>query len=140
MRATAPPCDRRRRGARRVAAALLAAALAGCGGGVWIGWSSDDFDNLDPSVSLTTAATSVAPGGSLRVAAAAADADGIDDVAFFRRDAGRWVFVGNDRSEPYEAAIPVPDDGRAAVEVFARATDRSGRQGDSAVLSVPVRP
>jgi hypothetical protein len=36
--------------------------------------------------------------------------------------------------------VSVPADGRTEVMVFARATDRSGRQADSDVLSVPVVP
>ena len=81
----------------------------------------------------------MAAGGTLAVAAAAADADGIDEVAFYRRDGGRWVFLGADRQAPYEWTVPVPADGRTTLEVFARATDRSGAQADSAIVVVAVR-
>lgn len=120
-------------------AAALALGLAGCGGGIWIGYSDEDWDDgRAPSVSIAVGVSSVPAGGVLRVVAAAADANGIDDVEFYRRDPGGWNLVARDRSEPYEASIDVPADGRSAIEVFARATDFSGRQADSAVLLVPV--
>jgi hypothetical protein len=127
-------------GCRQLLAGVsTAVVVAGCGGGVWIGFG-DDFDDLNPSVSVATAAASVVAGGTLRVVAAAADDDGIDEVAFYRRDGTRWTRLGADASEPYEWAVSVPADGRTEVMVFARATDRSGRQADSDVLSVPVVP
>lgn len=113
--------------------------LASCGGGLWVSIGDLDGDGRDPSVSLVAAASAVAPGGTLEVAAAAADADGIEEVAFYRRDGNAWVFLGSDRQPPYEWSVPVPADGRSALEVFARATDRSGAQADSAVLTVSVR-
>ncbi len=123
-------------------AALVAAALllAGCGGGLWISIGDDDWDGdgTAPSVSLTTAATSVTAGGTLRVVAAASDENGIDEVAFYRDDGGRWTRLGSDGRDPYEWLVPVPDDGRTVVSVFARATDGTGERGDSRVLSVPV--
>ena len=120
---------------------LLAALLAGCGGGLYIGIDGGDGfgDGRDPAVNIATAQTSVAPGGTLRVVAAASDSDGIDYVSFYRRDGSAWVRLADDLREPYEQDINVPADGRAQVEVFARAFDRSGRSGDSNVLTVPVR-
>ena len=37
------------------------------------------------------------------------------------------------------ARAPEPADGRTTLEVFARATDRSGAQADSAIVVVAVR-
>jgi hypothetical protein len=124
---------------RATAVVVLGGLLAACGGGLWVSIGDLDGDGRSPSVSLVAAASAVAPGGTLDVAAAAADADGIEEVAFYRRDGGAWVFLGSDRQPPYEWAVPVPSDGRSTLEVFARATDRSGAQADSAVLTVSVR-
>lgn len=127
---------------RRAALAATALLLAGCGGGLWISIGDDDWDGdgTDPSVSLTTAASSVPAGGTLRVVAAASDDSGIDEVAFYRDDAGTWTRLGSDGSEPYEWLVPVPADGRTTVIVLARATDNSGERGDSRLLVVPVVP
>ncbi len=119
-----------------LAATLL---LAGCGGGVYLGWSWGDDDGGPPSVSITSAQTSVSAGGTLHVVAAASDADsGIDEVAFYRLDAGAAVRLGSDGMPPYEWNVAVPADGRATLSVFARARDGAGHSADSAVLSVPV--
>lgn len=126
-------------GARRLLVAAASSMFAACGGGLWVSIGDLDGDGRSPSVSLVAAASAVAPGGTLDVAAAAADADGIEDVAFYRRDGGAWVFLGSDRQPPYEWPVPVPSDGRSTLEVFARASDRSGAQADSAVLTVSVR-
>lgn len=134
--ARAPRTGRR---AAAAAACLGCCLLATCGGGIWIGFGDGEGDGRKPSVGLAAAAGPVAAGGTLAVAAAAADADGIDEVAFYRRDGGRWVFLGADRQAPYEWTIPVPADGRTTLEVFARATDRSGAQADSAIVVVAVR-
>jgi hypothetical protein len=125
---------------RRATLATALALLAGCGGGVWIGIGDDDWGDRPPSVSIAAAATSVPAGGTLRVIAAAAGENGIDSVALYRRDAGGWTWLGNDRLEPYEWLVPVPADGRGELEVFARATDRAGLQADSGVLRVLVLP
>ena len=130
-----PPSPRLR---RWLAATAVLLSLAGCGGGIWINYADDNWDVRPPSVSIAAAASSVPPGGTLRVVAAAADESGIDEVAFFRRDAGGWTLLGRDRSEPYEWLVDVPADGRTVVELFARATDRSGLSADSAVIAVPV--
>lgn len=126
---------------KRFAAALTLIApllLTGCGGGLYIGWGSDD-DNGDPSVSITSAQSSVAAGGVLRVAAAASDDDsGIDSVAFYRIDGGVAQRLGSDGSEPYQWDVAVPADGRTSLSVLARARDGAGNESDSAVLTVTV--
>lgn len=122
--------------------ALLAATLllAGCGGGIYLGWSNYDDDGA-PSVSITTAQTSVPAGGTLRVVAAASDDDsGIDEVAFYRVDGDTDTRLGSDGSAPYEWSVPVPADGRSTVSVFARARDGAGNAANSGLLTVSVTP
>lgn len=127
---------------KRLAAIVLLLApllLAGCGGGLYIGWGSDGDDDGAPSVSITSAQGSVAAGGVLRVAAAASDDDsGIDSVAFYRIDGGIAQRLGSDGSEPYQWDVAVPADGRSTVTVFARARDGAGNESDSALLTVTV--
>ena len=122
--------------------ATLAATLlvAGCGGGLYIGWGDYDDDGA-PSVSITTAQTSVVAGGTLRVVAAASDDDsGIDEVAFYRVDGATDTRLGSDGSAPYEWNVPVPADGRTTVSVFARARDGAGNTANSSLLTIAVTP
>jgi hypothetical protein len=128
-----------RPGLHRIAALAAAALLTACGGGLWLGFGGV-WDDWPPSVSLAATASSVPAGGTLRVIAAAADESGIDEVAFYRLVDSGWVRLGSDGVEPYEWLVPVPADGRSSVSVFARATDGSGLQADSAIISVPVTP
>lgn len=118
--------------------AAVVLLLVGCGGGVWIGIDDDDWDDRPPSVSIAAASATAVAGGTLHVVAAAADENGIDEVAYYRRDDSRWTFLGSDRTAPYDWFVPVPADGRSVLEVFARATDHAGRQTDSEVLQVTV--
>ena len=117
---------------------LLPAALAACGGGLFIGFGDDDFG--PPSVSLDAAQTSVVAGDTVRVVAAAADENGIDEVAFYRVDGGSAVRLGSDADEPYEWFVAVPTDGRTTLRLFARATDGWGNRADSAELVLDVTP
>ena len=120
-----------------LAATLL---LAGCGGGLYLGWGDYDDDGA-PSVSITTAQTSVVAGGTLRVVAAASDDDsGIDEVAFYRVDGATDTRLGSDGSAPYEWNVPVPADGRTTVSVFARARDGAGNTANSSLLTIAVTP
>ena len=125
---------------KRLAALGAALLLAGCGGGLYLGWGDYDDDGA-PSVSITTAQSSVPAGGVLRVVAAASDDDsGIDEVAFYRLDGGAAVRLGSDGSAPYEWNVVAPTDGRGTLSVFARARDGAGNTADSSVLSVSVTP
>ncbi len=125
---------------RLAATAAITLLLAGCGGGLYLGWG-DCCDSGAPSVSITTAQTSVAAGGSLHVVAAAADNDsGIDEVAFYRVDGGSDTRLGSDGSAPYEWDVPVPADGRSTISVFARARDGAGNTADSNRLTIAVTP
>ena len=125
---------------RLAAIAAITLLLAGCGGGLYLGWG-DCCDSGAPSVSITTAQTSVAAGGSLRVVAAASHSDsGIDEVAFYRVDGGIDTRLGSDGSAPYAWDVPVPADGRSSVSVFARARDGAGNTADSNRLTIAVTP
>jgi Bacterial Ig domain len=123
----------------RLSQALVAAAtlgLIGCGGGFFIELGS--FDDTPPSVSLAAAQTTVQAGQTLRVVAAAADANGIDFVAFYRLDGNAAVLLGSDGREPYEWSVVAPTDGRNQLSLFARATDNFGNRADSLVIDVTV--
>ena len=125
---------------RRLATLAAALLLAGCGGGLYLGWGNC-CDSGAPSVSITTAQSSVQAGATLRVVAAASDSDsGIDEVAFYRVDAGADTRLGSDGSAPYEWNVIVPSDGRSTLTVFARARDGAGNTADSNRITVSVTP
>ena len=124
---------------RRVLLAALPLALAGCGGGIYLGLG-DGWDDTPPSVSVVLPNGPVRAGDVLRISAAAADDDGIDSVAFYRLDNGRAVLLGSDGREPFDWQLTVPADGRTTLTVYARATDWSGNRTDSATASVDVLP
>ncbi|SRR5258706_14108431 len=123
--------------ARWLYAVLL--LLQGCGGGVSFGFGSG-FDASPPSVTLATAANSVAAGQPVRFVAAAADANGIAQVSFYRLDPAGAVLLGRDANEPYEWNVVAPSDGRTSLTVFARALDNEGNTADSAAVTVSVTP
>jgi Bacterial Ig domain len=125
--------------AARAAVVGVALPLAACGGGFYVG-IDDGFDDGPPSVSLAAGATSVQAGQTLNVVAAAADSNGIDEVAFYRLDGNTAVRLGSDGREPYEWAVPVPTDGRTTLRLFARATDGFGNRSDSELVIVAVTP
>ena len=123
---------------RRLLAAVVL-ALHGCGGGVFVGFGSV-FDDSPPSVTLTSAASSVAAGQPVRVVAAAADENGIARVSFYRLDTAGAVLLGDDRNEPYEWSVIAPTDGRTTLTVFARALDNEGNSADSVAVTLTVTP
>jgi Big-like domain-containing protein len=126
-------------GVRAAAAAALCVLLAGCGGGISLGFNGGhDFDD-PPSVSLVASADSAAPGQVVRLSAAASDDFAVDEVEFLRieRD-GSITRLGTDRSEPYTLDTPVPDNGSGEVRYFARAFDDVGQRSDSADIVVRV--
>lgn len=131
---------RTHRPARRLACALLPACLlAGCGGGFSL-YYGGDYDGWAPSVSLAAAQDTVIVGQMVRLVAAAADENGIEYVEFYRLDGGGAVLLGSDPKPPYEWDAVAPDDGRASLRVFARATDRAGNWADSNTVSVSIVP
>jgi len=121
-------------------AALAAAILTGCGGGFYVQWDNGFGDFGPPSVELVASASSVQAGQTVRLAAAASDENGIDDVRFYRLDGGSAVLLGGDSFSPYEWAVVAPVDGRSTLRVFARATDGNGNWSDSDTLSIAITP
>jgi hypothetical protein len=117
-----------------------AALLTACGGGFYVEWSNGFDDDGPPSVQLVASSTSVQAGGSVRLAAAASDESGIDEVRFYRLDGGGAVLLGGDSFSPYEWTLTGPTDGRSTVRVYARAIDNDGHAADSSVLSLDVTP
>jgi len=126
------------RAALVLATAGCVAALTACGGGVFVGIGATD--DTPPVVSVATAASSVQAGQTVRFVAAAADENGIDDVAFYLVETNDSTLLGRDSDEPYEWTLTAPDDGRTSLSVFARATDKHGNEADSAIVTIPITP
>ncbi|WP_119155955.1 hypothetical protein [Caldimonas tepidiphila] len=124
---------------RRPVLALLCAALSACGGGVWIGIGDGIDDGGVPSVSLAVSPSVAAPGQFVRLAAAATDTHGIEQVLFYRVDNGAPVLLFADNQYPYEIDTATPQDGRAGVQYFAQAVNHRGRRSDSAWQTVTLR-
>jgi hypothetical protein len=112
-------------------------SLSGCGGGVFVAFHAG-FDDDPPSISVTTAATSVPAGQTVRFVAAASDDNGVDHVSFHRVDVDGTTLLGRDFSAPYEWTAFAPTDGRTTLSVFARAVDHDGNVADSATVTVDV--
>jgi len=123
---------------RHAALALSAVLLAACGGGVYLQFGG--VDDLPPVVELAAASLSAPAGSSVRLAAAAADENGIDHVSFYRYDGNTAVRLGSDSFSPYEWQLLVPSDGRASVIVFARAVDDAGNVADSKLVTISITP
>lgn len=124
--------------AARVAGVLpLAFALAGCGGGFYLG---DDFDDNDdpPQVVLIVSPDVAQAGDEVRLRASASDDSGIDEVVFFRVDGAVSTRLGSDETAPYELVTELPDDAAQPVQFFARAIDNDGESRDSDLFSVTV--
>lgn len=119
---------------------MAAGLLAGCGGGISIGFGfRGDTDTSPPSISLAASVASAAPGASVTLVAAAADESGIDNVTFYRVDGvANSPSLGSAVRPPYELRVTVPSDGRSKFTVFARATDFAGNRSDSARVDIAV--
>lgn len=117
----------------------VSAALAGCGGGISIGFG--DFDDGPPSVSLAASARVARAGETIRLVAAASDESGIAQVAFFRLEPdASATLLGRDDAAPFELPTALPHGASGSARYFARATDGTGDQADSAVVVVTVVP
>ena len=124
---------------RRALPAALLALLAGCGGGLYL-TLGEGYDD-PPTVSLVAAVASAVPGQSIRLAAAASDDRGIEQLAFFRIEAdGSATLLGVDIAAPYEWDTLIPAGARDSVRYFARASDTVGQRRDSATITVLVPP
>lgn len=124
----------------KLAVVLAGALLAGCGGGVYVGAGVGigDFRDDPPSVSLTSAQTSVPRGATVRLAAAASDDHGIDYVAFYRLDGRGTTSLGSDGRAPYTWDAQMPNDAVGSVQFVARAVDIDGNTADSTAVIVDV--
>lgn len=123
----------------RLASAVAAAVigLAGCGGGIYIGWGGDDDD--PPIVGLVSSLNAAAPGQTVTLMAAASDDFGIDRVQFFRIESdGSAVSLGSDSSAPYQHQTAMPNTSANAVRYFARAFDEGDQFNDSDPVTVTV--
>jgi hypothetical protein len=99
-----------------------------------------DHDDQPPVVDLSAASSSARAGESVRLAAAAADDNGIDHVSFYRYDGNTAVRLGSDSASPYEWSLQLPSDGRTSVTVFARAVDRWDNAADSKFVTIGITP
>ena len=120
----------------RLLLSAVVLALAGCGGGVWIGVGDDDNP---PDVSLVAGADSAAAGQTVRLSAAASDDWGVDYVAFYRLDDnGNAVLLGSDGVGPYQWDATMPDSSATGVRFFARAIDGAGQAAESEIVVVTL--
>jgi len=125
----------------RVLPLAVVLALAGCGGGLWIGIGDDGFDGFDdpPSVNLAASPDAARAGDVVRLAAAASDDFAIDHVAFFRLESdGSSLLLGTDTSAPYQLDAAMPTTSATVVQFFARAVDDRNQASDSALVGVTV--
>jgi hypothetical protein len=115
-------------------------ALAGCGGGLWIGVGDDGFDD-PPSVNLAVSPDAARSGDTVRLAAAASDDFAIDHVDFFRLQSdGSALLLGSDSAAPYQLDAAMPITSTSQVQFFARAVDDRDQASDSALVGVTLVP
>lgn len=130
---------RRRRG--WLATLTCVAALAGCGGGLYLGFDLGGPGDRPPSVALSAAVSEAPAGAIVRLAAAATDDFGVDAVAFYRQEAaGPDTLLGTDPVQPYQLDTVIPASPAGTVwRYFARAFDGAGQHNDSALVEITVR-
>ncbi|MBL8319168.1 MAG: hypothetical protein JNJ42_12225 [Burkholderiaceae bacterium] len=124
-----------------LALAASSLLLAGCGGGIYLGLGWGDDLDLPPSVALTASVTEALPGATVRLAAAATDDFGIDQVIFLRReDDGSDTSIGSDGAEPYSLDIAIPAVPAGTVlRYYAQAVDGAQQRSNSELVSITVR-
>ncbi|HXD06478.1 MAG TPA: hypothetical protein VN680_10535 [Burkholderiaceae bacterium] len=122
------------------AAACIALGLGACGGGFYVAYGFNNFDDAPPNVSLAVNVVQARPGDVVRLVAAASDDRGVAVVSFFRIDpAGGAPFALGDLSVvPYQVDTQIPADAAGTVQYFARAGDRDGHFADSNIAQVLV--
>jgi hypothetical protein len=121
----------------KLAAAAAALALAGCGGGVFVGY--DGSSDYPPDVNLVASPPAAFQGEPVDLAAAASDDYAVRRVDFFRSDSvGGVEFLGSDYAPPYGLRTALPRTPDGGVSYSARAIDDVGQFTDSAWLVVTV--
>lgn len=123
-----------------LALVLSTAVLAGCGGGIYLGWEGGGYDDLPPSVSLVTSVTAARVGDPVRLSAAASDDYAVARVEFYRVEPnGAVVRLGTDTFLPYAWDTVLPDSPGGVVRYLARSVDDAGQVTDSAWVSVVLQ-
>ena len=129
---------------RRVASTLAATALlAGCGGGLYLGFELGGGFGDTPAVDLAVSPAAARAGDAVQLVAAASDRDGIDDVRFYRVESdGSRTLLGSDGVAPFEWSVVVraADAAAGVLRLQAVARDGVGDTGDSAVRVIAVSP
>lgn len=129
----------RQRGRSRLIALVSLAGwmLAGCGGGIYLGW--DHSADAPPSVALVASPTAALPGSAVQLRADASDDYRVVRVSFYRvSDNGTALWLGDDYAWPYRWDSVLPDSAYSSVRYFARAEDDAGQTRDSALFGVTV--
>lgn len=111
--------------------------LAGCGGGVYVGWGGEG--DFPPSVSLAATVDRASPGDTVRFTAAATDDFEVRSVTLYRRDRdGRNLRIETQQAWPWTFDVVIPAEATGTLRYFARAEDDVGQTGDSAFVEILV--
>ncbi len=125
--------------AHGLAALAAVMGLAGCGGGIYIGYDYGDGDDRAPQVSRAARPGGAARGPPGSRGAAPRHDHRVVRVEFFRLEAnGSAVALGSDGASPFQLDTRQPDTSATSVRYFARAVDDVGQYDDSASVSVTV--
>ncbi len=117
--------------------ALAGLMLAGCGGGIYLGW--DNSADAPPSVALVASPAAALPGSAVQLSADASDDYRVVRVSFYRvGDNGVALWLGDDYARPYRWDSVLPESAFSSVRYFARAEDDAGQRRDSALSAVTV--
>ena len=126
---------------RRLVGTLLAAAtlaLAGCGGGVYVG--VDGTGDSPPTVSLAVSPTTAFANQTVNLAAAATDDYRIDRVEFWYSDGnGGLLRLATDYAAPYTASDAMQVTRSGSTFYMARAYDDAGQVTDTPWHQVLLR-
>lgn len=127
---------------RHAASALGLAALglvAGCGGGVVIGFGGGDwFDDERPVVSLFASPESASRGDTVTLTADPDDDGEVVQVRFYRLDGVGSTEIGRRDGPPWTWSTTVPTDAGTSVGYWAQARDDRGQRGSSTTVEVLV--
>lgn len=124
-----------------LAAAVTATALAGCGGGLYVGIDGDGWFDQSPTVNLVADRSSARPGQTVRLAAAASDDYYVAEVRFYRVDPnGGSTYLGADDRSPFDWDVTIPTDAvrGSSLRFSARAVDSIGQRSDGDTVTITV--